>query len=346
LTFARILFLPFDGAVVPEKAWKMGGAKFPRPALLPIANAIREAMGPAAEDINASLSGRNFLDVLELDYAGRVLWAQAARLAPQLQFPEHSAMAGLDARQCKDLLDTAAAIWRHADTIWEAKLACFSGPSPELVINALKGPAQEGMAVFGMALLSLLHEAHSPGSVLTTAARLSPLAGSIADDKLEELSQLPVPSLPSEDPVRAAHIAEEYVVFLRELEAAPAGRLKTRRDLSAPLFEQISKAVEATATQIVEDQFLPALEEPNRKRHAAIIVNIEHLARSLRRLEDAGRRAGQSDAFDTLRQRYAQKLRITMKSLDGGGFQALEVTRIAEILLGTAAAMAMEGPGS
>ena len=346
LTFARILFLPFDGAVVPEKAWKTGATKFPRPALLPIANAIREAMGPTAEDINANLSGRDFLDVLELDYAGRVLWAQAARLAPRLQLSENSEMAGLDAQRCKDLLDTAAAIWRHADAIWEAKLASFSGPSPELVINALKGPAQEGTAVFGMALLSLLHGAHSPGSVLTTAARLSPLAGSIADDKLEELSHLPVPSLPSEDPVRAAHIAEEYVVLLKELEAAPAGRLKTRRDLSAPLFEQIGKAAEATATQIVEDQFLPALEEPNRKRRAAIIVNIEHLARSLRRLEDAGRRAGQSEAFDTLRQRYAQKLRITMKSLDGGGFQAFEVTRIVEILLGTEAAMAMEGPGS
>ncbi len=346
LTFARILFLPFDGAVVPDKAWETGSARFPRPALMPIAIALRDAMGPAAEDITANLSGRNFLHVLDLDYAGRMIWAEAARLAPQLQFPKDSAMAGLGARKCKELLDTAAAIWRHADAIWEAKLASFSGPSPELVINALKGPAREGKAVFGVALLSLLHQAHSPGSVLSTAARLSPLAGSIADDKLEELSHLPVPSLPSEDPVRAAHIAEEYVVLLKELETAPAGRLKNRRELAAPLFEQIGKAAELTATQIVENQFLPALEEPNRARSPAMIVNIEHLARSLRRLEDAGRRTGQSEAFDILQQRYVQKLRITLRILDGGGFQALEVTRIAEILLGTEAAMAMEGPGT
>jgi hypothetical protein len=346
LTFARILFLPFDGAFVPDKTWKTGSARFPRPALMPIAYAIREAMGPAAEEISANLSGRNFLHVLELDDTGRTLWAEAARLAPKLQFPKDSVMAGLGAEQCKELLETAAAIWRHANAIWEAKLASFSGPSAELVINALRGPAKEGAAVFGMALLSLLHQAHSPGSVLSTAARLSPLAGSIADEKLEELVGLPVPALPIEDPVRAAHVAEEYVLLLKELESAPAGRLKNRRELIAPLIEKIGKAAETTATQIVENQFLPALEDPNVKRRAAIVVNIEHLARSLRRLEDAGRRAGQGEAFSILQQRTAQKLRITLRVLDGGGFLPVEISRIAEILLGTETAMAMEGPGT
>ena len=343
LTFARMLFLPFDGAVVADKAWETGVGRFPRPALLPIANAIREAMGPAAEEITANLSGRNFLDVLELDNAGRMLWAEAARLAPELQFPNDSVMTGLDPQQCRELLDTAAAIWRHADAIWEAKLASFSGPSTELVINALRGPAREGMAVFSMALFSLLDRAHSPGSVLKTAARLSPQAGSIADLKLEELSLLPVPSLPIEDPVRAAHMAEEYVLLLKELESAPAGRIKNRREFIAPLIEKIGEAAEATATRIVERQFLPALENPNMTRSAAIVVNLEHLARSLRRLEDAGRRAGQSEAFDVLQQRCAQKLRVTFRILDGGGLQAFQVSRIAEILLGTETAIAMEG---
>jgi hypothetical protein len=75
-------------------------------------------------------------------------------------------------------------------------------------------------------------------------------------------------------------------------------------------------------------------------------VNIEHLARSLRRLEDAGRRAGQGEAFSILQQRTAQKLRITLRVLDGGGFLPVEISRIAEILLGTETAMAMEGPGT
>jgi hypothetical protein len=341
LTFARTLFLPFDGAIVSEKAWAPGSPTFPRQALMPIANAILKAMGPAAEEINASLSGRSFLDVLELDYGGRMLWAAAARLAPQLPFPKDATLAWLGPDAWKELLSAAGAIWRHADAIWEAKLACFSGPSAELVINALKGPAKEGSAVFGMALLSLLQQAHKPGSVLTTAARLSPLAGRIADDKIEELSRLPVPSLPSEDPVRAAHIAEEFVAFLRELEMAPQGRLKNRRELITPLFGEIGKAAAATATEIAKEKLLPALEDPNQRHRAAAIVNIEHLARSLRRLENAGRRAGQGDDFDALRRRYGQKLRTTLKILDGGGFQPVEVTRFAEILLGTEAAMAM-----
>jgi hypothetical protein len=47
-----------------------------------------------------------------------------------------------------------------------------------------------------------------------------------------------------------------------------------------------------------------------------------------------------------LQQRTAQKLRITLRVLDGGGFLPVEISRIAEILLGTETAMAMEGPGT
>lgn len=341
LTFTRVLFLPFDGAVVDAEVWHAASATFPRPALTPIAEAIREAMGKAADEINVNLGGRSFFDVLQVDSVGRNLWVEAARLAPQLRFPKGLAKAGLNERECRELLQAASCIWRNANEIWEAKLASFSGPSAELVINALKGPAQGGPVAFGMALLSVLHQAHSPGSVLTTAARLSPIAGNIADNKLEELQNLPLPALPVEDPVRAAHLAEEYVTLLKELETAPPGRLPNRREVTGPLLEKLGTAAEIAATAILEQQFLPALDEPNEKRRAATILNIEHLARSLRRLEDAGRRAGRVDAFNILQQRYVQKLRITARIIEDGGFQVLDITRIAEILLGPDQARAL-----
>jgi hypothetical protein len=346
ITFARILFLPFDGAVVPLKEWSMGSAKLPRPALMPISEAIRAAMGPEAEMISANLGGRNFFDVLQVDTEGRTLWAEAARLAPTLSFPKGLPAAGLDAAQSRELLELAAGIWRHADGIWEAKLACFSGPSSELVAAALKGPAEEGEAVFSIALLSLLDRAQSPGSVLATAARLSPIASNIADEKLRELQSAPFPILPAEDPVRAAHIAAEYVALLKEFENLLSGRSKERQAVINPLMQNIGEAIKEVTQQIIRRQFLPALNEPNAKRRAAVVLNIEILARALRRLEEAGRRAGRFQAFDKVQISHSAKLKSILNGLDGGGLQRHDVIRIADILMGAEKAMELAAPAS
>ena len=345
ITFARILFLPFDGALVENHEWSAGSPKFPRAAIIPLADALRAAMGPAVEEISANLGGRNFFDVLLVDQAGRRLWAEAARLAPGFVFPQGMPNIGLSPAQCSELTLLAASIWRHAEAIWEAKLAAFSGPSPELVTAALKGPAQEGQVAFGLALLSLLQKAQSPASVIRTAAMLSPIAGSIADDRIDELVKAPPTSLPIQDPVRAAHMAEEYVSLLKELETAPVGRQSDRRRIIAPLLNQIGKVIEDTARQIAERQLLPALQDPNAKRRAAVVVNIEHLARALRRLEMAGRHAGIFQGFDDLEFTYRQRLKAVLNGLDGGGLQRADVIRISELILGPAKALEFIGPG-
>jgi hypothetical protein len=180
--------------------------------------------------------------------------------------------------------------------------------------------------------------------VLATASRLSPIAGSIADEKLAELQSHPLEALPAEDPVRAAHIAEEYVALLKELEGAPSGRMKDRRAVITPLLQKVGVAVEEVSQHIVNRQLLHALHEPNAKRRAAVVLNIEILARALRRLEDAGRRAGRFQAFDKLQASHTTKLNAVLNALDGGGLQRHDVIRIAEILLGIEKAMAMAGP--
>ena len=101
-----------------------------------------------------------------------------------------------------------------------------------------------------------------------------------------------------------------------------------------------------TTQKIYERQFLPAIKDPNAKRRAALVLNIEYLARALRRLDEAGRRAGFLEGFDNLRLAYTQKLKATMNALDGGGLQRHDVIRIAEILLGTEKAMELAAPAS
>jgi hypothetical protein len=344
VTFTRILFLPFDGAVVPMNEWRAGSAKLPRPALQPIADALREVLGPEVQQISAKLGGRNFFDVLQVDSEGRALWAEAARVSATLSFPQGLPSIGLDAAATRQLLDLVASIWRHADGIWEAKLASFSGPSPELVMAALKGPAEEGQAAFSLAVASLLDRAQSPSSVLSTATRISGVAVSIIDETLQALQRNPLPTLPSEDPVRAAQIAEEYVALLSEFEIASRGRIKDQQKIFAPLLDNIGSVIKEATQQIINRQFLPALHEPNAKRRAAVVLNIEILARALRRLEEAGRRAGRFQAFDNLQISHSAKIKAILNALDGGGLQRHDIMRFAEILLGTEKAMALAAP--
>jgi hypothetical protein len=344
ITFTRILFLPFDGAVVPMSEWRAGSAKLPRPALQPIADALREVMGPEVQQISAKLGGRSFFDVLQVDSEGRALWAEAARLSATLSFPQGLPSVGLDAAGTRQLLDLAASIWRQADGIWEAKLASFSGPSPELVLAALKGPAEEGQAAFSLAVASLLYRAQSPSSVLATATRISAVAVSIIDENIQALQRNPLPPLPSEDAVRAAQIAEEYVALLSEFEIASRGRIKDQQKIFTPLLDNIGSVIKEATQQIIKLQFLPALHEPNAKRRAAVVLNIEVLARALRRLEEAGRRAGHFQAFDNLQTSHSVKLKSILNGLDGGGLQRHDIIRFAEILLGTEKAMALVAP--
>ena len=341
ITFARILFLPFDGNIVPVKDWRPGMAKLPRQALLPIANALREAMGPAAEELTAPLGGRNFFDVLQVDVTGRALWAAAAEHAETLPLDNGLPSVGLTGAHFQEILARAAGIWRHADALWEARLAAFSGPPAELVTQALQGLAKEGQEFFSMGLINLLQDAASPGSVFAAAARLSPIAGTVADEKMEERLRHGPPPLPIEDPVRAAHEAEECVTLIREVEAAAAGRHRDRRPLLAPLVKQMDQACQEALSAIVEKQFLPALRDPNAKRRPAIILNLEVLARALKRLEAAGRRCGNPEFYDDLQRRYANTLKALVNGLDGGGLLQTDIFRLMEILLGTETALAM-----
>jgi hypothetical protein len=86
------------------------------------------------------------------------------------------------------------------------------------------------------------------------------------------------------------------------------------------------------------------LQNPNAKRRAAIVVNIEHLARALRRLELAGRRSGITQGFDELERAYRQRLKAILNALDGGGLQKADVIRFSEILLGPEKSLELSDP--
>jgi hypothetical protein len=120
--------------------------------------------------------------------------------------------------------------------------------------------------------------------------------------------------------------------------------MKDRPAVIRPLLDNLARLISETAQKIYDRQFLPALQDPNAKRRAAAVLNIEYLARALRRLEDAGRRAGAFEAFDRMRLAYGHKLKACLDALDGGGLQRHDIIRLAEILLGSEKALALAAP--
>jgi hypothetical protein len=123
IAFARLLFLPLDGAIADPRTWKRSDGGLPRSALMGLADAVHRATGPEATAIEDAFAGRSFADLPAVDAAGRRLWRAAARVAPSLAPPPGWAGSGLgdaDFRHCAAL---SAGVWRHADLLWTALLA-------------------------------------------------------------------------------------------------------------------------------------------------------------------------------------------------------------------------------
>ncbi|HWT10098.1 MAG TPA: hypothetical protein VN329_13105, partial [Roseomonas sp.] len=71
ITLPRLLFLPVDGVIAEPRAWRRQDGGIPRSALLPIAEAVRAALGAEATTIEALCAGRHFADLRAVDTAGR-----------------------------------------------------------------------------------------------------------------------------------------------------------------------------------------------------------------------------------------------------------------------------------
>jgi hypothetical protein len=59
LRFARLLAMPLEGALVAPGEWSRGPAEIPRHALMPLAEAVRGALGTEAEEIEVGGLGRS-----------------------------------------------------------------------------------------------------------------------------------------------------------------------------------------------------------------------------------------------------------------------------------------------
>jgi hypothetical protein len=336
IAFTRLLFLPLDGVIVEARGWKRTDGSLPRSALVALADAVRVAIGAEASAIEACFTGHSFADLSAVDAAGRRLWRAAAGVAGALSPTpawDGSGLAEADFRHCVSL---ACGIWRHADPLWTALLAAREGPPEPLVQAALAAAAAEPPMVIEAMVATILTKAAKPGSVAAAAAaaRVGPAGAAerVLDRWIEECR----PDLSVSDPKGAAQLAEEFAEALEDLESSPAGQRPERRQRVAALRRQVSEACRAAFADSTTHHLIAPLSTSSTGLDDANMAAMEATARSLRRLEHAGRALGGASAYGaTLR----QVIDAFGALRDKPGTNLADLARLTEILAGPEAAL-------
>lgn len=336
IALPRLLFLPLDGVIADPRAWKHQGGSLPRSALLPLAAAVRAAIGAEAAAVEAAAAGHSFAELDVVGRAGQRLWRAAAAGGACLAPPANWAGTGLteaDFRHCAEL---ATGVWRHAGPLWTALRAAREGPPETLVRSALMDAAAEPPAVTEAILATLLLKAAKPGSVVTaaTAARVGPpgAAERVLDRWLEECR----PDIAAEEPLGAARIAEEFVETIEDLEASPVTRRPDRSRRVAELRHEADEACRTAFTGGAERRLIEPLSKPGAPIDDAAMGALEEVARALRRLEQVGRRIGGSAAYDIALRRIIDSF-TALRAAPGAS--PADLARLAEILAGPEAAL-------
>jgi len=334
IAFTRLLFLPLDGVIAEPRAWKRADGGLPRSALIGVGGAVRHALGDEATAIEEAFAGRSFADLAAVDAAGRRLWRAAARTAESLPPPpgwEETGLAAADFRHCVAL---SAGVWRHADLLWAALLAARDGPPEVLVQAALASAASEEPAVIEAMLATILTKAAKPASVAAAAAQIG--APGAADRALDRWMEDCRPDFAISDPKGAAQMAEEFAEALDDLEDSAAGRRPERRQRVAALRRDVAEACRAAFTESTAQHVIEPLTRAGARLDDAGVQAIEATARSLRRLETAGRTLGGATAYDAALRRVTD----TFGTLRGkSGASTADLARLTEILAGPEAAL-------
>ena len=339
LQFTRLLFLPLDGAISDNKDWQKDDARLPRFALQPIAEALRLAMGPEVERIEASLQGKFFHDTPVVDRVGRALWAAAAGWAPKITPGPRWERTGLRPDDFAPLVQLAANVWQHAGPIWAAIQLAGWGPPDDAVRAALSPMADEESPAFSMALATLMLKATSPGQVAREAARLSEKAASIADTAVDDWLEKARVQIPGEDLITAASFAESFGRAFQDLENAPPTRTPRRGARLVQLRQEAEITCRLAYEEGLETQILGQLQSLCSAATPEHILAVESQARALMRIETIGRRYGLDHGYDGAAQRISAALEAAKRGLEPGGMTRLDLARLAEILLGPEVAL-------
>jgi hypothetical protein len=339
LRFARLLFLPLDGAIVPPAQWRRGGHEVPRSAVAPLAAAVAAALGDTATAIAREAEGHDTEDLPVVAALGARLWAVAAGALPGAA-PPGWAENGLSAEDYAALRGVMQPVLAAGAPIFGALRSAAHGPPLEQVRAALSGPAQAGPLPLAAAIATLLRRATAPGGVLLAAAELGPVGRSVGTRMVDAaIAQLPDPAAATLQ--EAAHAATRF--FSGTADLAACGLLDPER--ARRLAQLRHAADEACRRRIAEAGGTRVAGALASLRSGpvteAAIAEVEGDARALRALAQVGRTVGDPAAYDRSLRTLGEAVGTLGTGPGGDGLGPVDIARVVEILAGPDAAEAV-----
>ncbi len=340
LGFARLLFMPLDGAIVPTPRWKRGEASLPRGVLAPLAAALHRNLGDAAVSLSNACEGRTTADHQAVALVGAKLWPQVAQLLDDKP-PPGWAESGVPPAEYLGIAALCRALWLHGPLLWAAMAKGAEGPPEPLALAALQAVAPAGPQAVQAAMASLLLRAANPGSLAALAARVEPQCRGAALAAVDRMLDAPVPQL---DLLDLGAAAETAATMLRKLDDLAESSL-VQGDRQLKLAAHRRAVDEACRERFLAGAEAALVAPAGRLLAAAQVTDaevdaLEAGARQLRNLQSAGRRLGNAPAYDRALAGLSDAMTQLAPAASGGaGLRRMDLARTVEILCGAEAAL-------
>jgi hypothetical protein len=345
--FARVLFMPIDPLVVPEKDWLRGDPSIPRSMLAPIAKIVRAGLGSVGPYVDNIIAGGKADTVQAITQAGEALWPRAADILAASPPPDDWAETGYSSAIYETLAASMAAVLRRGPQLRSLALAEDAGTpgtDDEAMDAILRNIADESqMSCAMIARVVLVQSPRSAGLLRRIVA-----AGRNLDEKtaLQTAMDRAIAAvltgmersagfgdIGQGDIAGVGGGVRRVTTLLREIEADPASarhwpRLRSIRD-------SLDVVCRERAAFEVRQGLVGPLAEATGPIEAAVQIGFEDCARDLRKLAAAARKPGDADGYEPLLRQAVEAVRVAASA---GFLTPMRQYRLVELLAGSDAA--------
>ena len=371
LRFTRLLFMPLDGLIVPPAEWKPGQATIPRSALEAISRTVQAGMGDEARAIEVMIDGHHTDEAEIVSRAGVAAWGRAGEILRGLPAPLGWADTGLPEPLYAPLARAIATVLRSASALRELERDVEIGvlqPDEQAIrdiVASLSGEPAPGGGVIsnapGGGVMS-----NAPGGTMVMNAPGGTMVFKLLLRRLPHvvprLRQLII--LSGTTPERAmlqTAMDQGTEALLADME----DRSELTEGLREGVFSAVGTEVQRIATLLRDIDQDPVaarhrarlggirkkLDEVCRERFVEGVTNglvgplagataaldsagqkqMESFARDLRTIETAGRKLGNSAAYDALLEKASEAVQAAVRQ---GSIGTMGAVRLVEILAG------------
>ncbi|MEO8715855.1 MAG: hypothetical protein ABI369_12655 [Acetobacteraceae bacterium] len=350
MRLARLLFLPLDPLIVPAPRWRPGDPLVPRTALTPLTNVVSAAGSAVVAQVEASLAGIVCGDTQAVADAGALLWPAAARALTDATAPESWSESGLKLAEFAPIARGVAGALEGAPAVQRVVAEARQGLAvrPEVIDTVLEAAAKRGPEAWNLTFAMLLARLPNAAPVLqrvaANAARGTDPASRaraerVAEAVLDGLEQHGAGGPVGDAELSAVGAEVRRIAALLEAIDGPGATTQRRRRV-----QELRHALDASSRtrfqEGIASEFVAPLREQLEAAGPIDVDGLEGAARTLRKIETAGRRIGSAKAYDTLLRSTAQDV---MRLDERPGLSLADKVRMVEVLAGPDEAMAMLG---